>query len=251
MESDHSEVLAPYMRVMHVLDCVPGYAGDPRTPAPKGGRESITILTLSFRSEVEQPIMLSMRDTRKLATALNEILSQRDSVTQDDSPQGGETWKEPAEGNGQSDPNAWPADWDEDNEDDWIAKAAADLAKDDPPRVGDLPSTGIRMRIHYRKGKPLSEVEVLGVYYDRKVRLVLYRSSQPDEGDNVIKMDTKGTVLMGCVGPDHYLPLTEWKRYGRLPDGAKFRINGRTHYKMGLKSVKKLLDNKVFTSDFY
>jgi hypothetical protein len=247
MSHNESETVAQYMRVMHVLDCVPGYAGDPKKPEPPNGYEPIAILTMSYKNEVEQPIMLSMRDTQKLLTSLHGVLAHHTAELEDsdrhDISDSADTSAPP------TDPNAWPADWDEENEDDWIAKAAADVAKDDPPRLGGLPSTGIKMRIQHTKGKPPTEYEVFGGFTDGKTKVVLYRfyeDSPRHPADSILRFDSKDCLIPGCAEPEECLLPREWRKFGRLRGGGRFRINGHEWKKMSLKQVRQWIEHKVF-----
>ena len=58
------------MKVMTFLDATPGRAD---RPAPDG--EKIAILTFAHRGEIEQPMMLTLGDTKKLAISLLETLA--------------------------------------------------------------------------------------------------------------------------------------------------------------------------------
>lgn len=239
-----SDVVPQRLKVMHVLDCTPGFAGDPRGSTPEAGYEPITILTLSHRGEIEQPVMLDLRDTKLLLKSLRESLEHHgQSEEVEDVKSSQAPWPQRPEsqpkkenpysgeitfGRSQADQDAHP------------------LGRSEPAR-GGLPPTGLKIRILH-DGRT-SEKEVFGVYHDRKFRLVLCRCHPADGGspyDTVIKIDMKGRVILGSLGPDYYLPTSEWQRYWSLPNRAKFRIGKSTFWKMSVLQVRMFVESKVF-----
>ena len=78
---DEDEPVEQYLRVVQVLRCAPGYAKKPLQGEP------IAIITCSHDGEVEQPLMLRMRDAKFLAYHLllslgfHEVELARDIVS--------------------------------------------------------------------------------------------------------------------------------------------------------------------------
>jgi hypothetical protein len=63
MDSDIEEKPI-YLNVMTLLDCTPGRADQPGTGEP------ISIVTFSHKGEVLPPMLVNVRDTKKLAVCL-------------------------------------------------------------------------------------------------------------------------------------------------------------------------------------
>src|SRR5262245_607653 len=66
--ADEDDPVRQMLRVVQLLDCVPGNAETPR-------HEPISILTLGHMGEVEQPMLLTIDDSRSLMTKLLRSLT--------------------------------------------------------------------------------------------------------------------------------------------------------------------------------
>jgi hypothetical protein len=67
--TDRDEPIAQYLKVVHLLRCAPGFAEEPLKGVPIG------IVTVEHDSEVEQPMLLKIRDMRFLCDGLLRALS--------------------------------------------------------------------------------------------------------------------------------------------------------------------------------
>ena len=63
------------LKVMQLMDCTPGHVGD-----PVNGQE-IAILSFAHLDEMEQPLMLDLKDTKNLAVFLLKVLSHHGDQT--------------------------------------------------------------------------------------------------------------------------------------------------------------------------
>src|SRR5687767_12840040 len=62
-DDDDDATIRQKLKVVEVLECVPGNARTTDGPP-------ITILTLAYKGEVQQALLVSLRDTKKLVTDL-------------------------------------------------------------------------------------------------------------------------------------------------------------------------------------
>src|SRR4051812_3642674 len=73
---DHDDRPIPqYLKVVYLLDVQAGRADVP------GTGEQIAILTFGHLAEVEQPVMVNMRDTHRLAVKLLAVLAHHGDET--------------------------------------------------------------------------------------------------------------------------------------------------------------------------
>lgn len=70
-DADHDD-RPVYLNVVTLLDCTPGRADQPGTGEP------IAIITFEHKGEIQPPMMLVERDTKKLAVCLLNVLAHHD-----------------------------------------------------------------------------------------------------------------------------------------------------------------------------
>ncbi len=71
METDIENRPLP-LRVMTLMDVIPGRADIPKTGEP------ISIITFSHRGEIEPSILLNVRDTKKMAVCMLAVLAHHE-----------------------------------------------------------------------------------------------------------------------------------------------------------------------------
>lgn len=71
-DDDGDEPVAQRLRIMNVLEVMPGRARDPEHGEPIG------ILTVVYRGEIEQGISFSMSDCRRLAIGFLQVMAHFD-----------------------------------------------------------------------------------------------------------------------------------------------------------------------------
>ena len=69
MSEHHDDPVREMLKVVNVMDVRAGYADRPETGEPIG------IVTTAFRREIEQPMLLSLKDVKKLAVGLMAVLA--------------------------------------------------------------------------------------------------------------------------------------------------------------------------------
>ena len=253
MKSDTPDSEVPLsVRDVAYLATEPAFADRPDPDGVPG-----VIVHLACANEVEQPMLFSLPDTRRLIRGLLEALHFHDDPTAErcltvlpppedahDAVLGG------ASESGMG------------HKADHRPEAISQVGPlDDPfllpdrhlnPETGGLKPSSLCIRVQWPCEPKPTPHQVLGAYRLGSTVFLMYRfdlggGPRPAPADTIMRI-VGDHVEAAALTRDEYLPVRDWRRFGRLRVGAGFRIGeapilGR---KMGRREIKALIEGKVF-----
>jgi hypothetical protein len=213
MEDSSKELVWQRLKYVHLLDCAAG-------SAENGDR--IGIVTLGHRSEVEQPLMFSVGDCRRLVYRMLKVLEHHGDVKAEDILERHYESAAQFEEHLQL-PVLPPLSY----------RPAVGLHSPRGVDIPNLPSLGVTMTVG--SGKTQVRADALGAYEGERGLMVLYRTAG-ECGIARIKRGSR-TCWLRQTGA-WSLPIEEWERFSVLRGGRKFKIGRCLYRKLGRGALK-------------
>lgn len=202
------------------------------------------LLTLGHSRQPEQPILLSLEDTRQMTKALFGFLARHgDQAVMRLIQQ--LRWNESAPTPSESpcvEVAAPPAPSTPKPSDD------AETPQEPSKQVTFLPSTGLRITIRFHDAalKPI-EAEVLGGYGGKKATMIILRTNHFGSTVEFVAKLGSGTITTKGLRADEVLDIKEmWRRFYPNHFGSVLRIGRRCYTVLAHPELRRLLGKKAF-----
>lgn len=236
MDSAEDEPVGQRMRVVSVMDISPGRAAIPEVGRPIG------VLTLGHRDEVEQPLMISIDDVRRLAIGCMRVLAHHgdggaeqallkyspDALFEDDSGKRPSKDTFPA-----GRPRNLPAGRRSEG-------ATAGRQSQGVPAGRPVLVAQFRMR----RANPVSFTILAG--YRLKAQWMLLAHSSDFNVRLLVKVGRRMAITLNGHLDDEAIPQTEWEMLQTAKAGSSVRIGKRRCAVMSEAAIRSLVDRKTF-----
>jgi len=220
------------LKAVHLLDVNSGHADVAETGEP------IVILSLGHRNEVEQPIMLNLKDAKRLARGILRALSDHGDPVAEDVAERLLTceWQATVPHEHMNEPSIIPQ-----------KKRTVPLRN----LLEGLPLLGVKLSVRHNPGHEPEAAGIYGGYSKGRKQYLLMRFIEKRPHDSVVhhlvaKIGTKSTIIIAPSAHDEKLPAQDWQRFIELPEGAAFRLGRIQWTKTGEKKLRQLLSGRVF-----
>lgn len=210
------------LRPVSVLECTPGNAGDENGPP-------ITILTLGYRGEVEQPLALSITDTEKLVVeCLNSLATAGDEFAISlidryftDEPEVEEDEEPQPQQESTSKPSRPRLLVNE------MPKGPVLVLANDPPKIRS-------MRIHG------------GYCSDDGIFLLFRWQKYAGALDGILKIESLNRIRIARLRDDELLTPDDWPKFMKLRAGRVFKLASQSWRKMTFAEISSHIRGRKF-----
>ena len=230
MSDDQDTPIRQMLKVISVLDVTPGYADVAETGEPIG------IVTTAFRKEVEQPMMLSLKDVKKLAVGLMKVLAHHGDdhagrlIEQYNTAAPQPTFTVQAEH--------------------WNPPVKRVAPPKPPSMCSGLPLTELALSVGFQDTTvPPLTLHVLGGYSVGKRMMVLFRCTAfGDPVDGIACVEGNRRLRFKEVTDAAYLPQAKWKEFVSFSHNHVFWVADRRCQKLSVRSLRQRLSGGPFLS---